>query len=188
MLVFQSTPPVKAATQLSEIEQREREISIHAAREGGDVTAWRGLGETCAFQSTPPVKAATAQHEVFAELVAISIHAAREGGDQHIHPTRMLTCISIHAAREGGDAITQLPRIYRSKFQSTPPVKAATHAINKCRYGNRISIHAAREGGDCAYRRCRTQHHISIHAAREGGDLWVYNKGTKREDFNPRRP
>ena len=81
MLVFQSTPPVKAATQLSEIEQREREISIHAAREGGDVTAWRGLGETCAFQSTPPVKAATAQHEVFAELVAISIHAAREGGD-----------------------------------------------------------------------------------------------------------
>ena len=82
----------------------------------------------------------------------------------------MLTCISIHAAREGGDAITQLPRIYRSKFQSTPPVKAATHAINKCRYGNRISIHAAREGGDCAYRRCRTQHHISIHAAREGGD------------------
>ena len=136
MLVFQSTPPVKAATQLSEIEQREREISIHAAREGGDVTAWRGLGETCAFQSTPPVKAATAQHEVFAELVAISIHAAREGGDCRALVHAQHVPISIHAAREGGDLPFARSFPPPTAFQSTPPVKAATFAFRfKCGYG-----------------------------------------------------
>ena len=56
--LFQSTPPVKAATYDYRMRNGLSLISIHAAREGGD-----------------------AQHEVFAELVAISIHAAREGGD-----------------------------------------------------------------------------------------------------------
>ena len=34
---FQSTPPVKAATKLSYLAIRGEGISIHAAREGGDV-------------------------------------------------------------------------------------------------------------------------------------------------------
>ena len=80
------------------------------------------------------------------------------------------TEISIHAAREGGDATSfvafQIMRRFQStppvkaatktcgakicaqKFQSTPPVKAATRkSKHKCRRAN-ISIHAAREGGD----------------------------------------
>ena len=74
--------------------------------------------------------------------------------------------ISIHAAREGGDTVTSC---------STPSYD--------------ISIHAAREGGDNTEPRRQAVKPISIHAAREGGDpLWVYNKGMKREDFNPRRP
>ena len=113
------------------------------------MTAWRGLGETCAFQSTPPVKAATAQHEVFAELVAISIHAAREGGDSEAF------------------ALTY----FQIGFQSTPPVKAATPALQYAAVALAISIHAAREGGDCRAL-VHAQHvPISIHAAREGGDL-----------------
>ena len=55
---FQSTPPVKAATLASEIAAAFGFISIHAAREGGDVLAIYKLG-----------------------LAVISIHAAREGGD-----------------------------------------------------------------------------------------------------------
>ena len=35
---FQSTPPVKAATQLDERKRNNYAISIHAAREGGDLT------------------------------------------------------------------------------------------------------------------------------------------------------
>ena len=56
--IFQSTPPVKAATRDVGIYCRIEGISIHAAREGGD-----------------KIK----QVAVFAVL--ISIHAAREGGD-----------------------------------------------------------------------------------------------------------
>ena len=60
---------------------RNDEISIHAAREGGDRFARRKTGNVLRFQSTPPVKAATdARTRTFA-LAIISIHAAREGGD-----------------------------------------------------------------------------------------------------------
>ena len=55
---FQSTPPVKAATEFNPLNDVDYTISIHAAREGGDVR---------------PIKA----NKTF----AISIHAAREGGD-----------------------------------------------------------------------------------------------------------
>ena len=57
-MVFQSTPPVKAATLRNTVFQRFQSISIHAAREGGD------------FDNP--------QKEVD---IVISIHAAREGGD-----------------------------------------------------------------------------------------------------------
>ena len=57
-LLFQSTPPVKAATVATVSSYKSFRISIHAAREGGDLD---GL--------------------TFAELSEISIHAAREGGD-----------------------------------------------------------------------------------------------------------
>ena len=55
-------------------------ISIHAAREGGDVHASAYTGAD-----------------------RISIHAAREGGDQHDVSQLVCDGISIHAAREGGD-------------------------------------------------------------------------------------
>ena len=55
---FQSTPPVKAATDAT-------------IKDGG----------TSVFQSTPPVKAATEAKMIKDWLGKISIHAAREGGD-----------------------------------------------------------------------------------------------------------
>ena len=102
--VFQSTPPVKAATlELSQSNSgigisihaareggdldldRARElyqISIHAAREGGDGFAGFGRHVNGVFQSTPPVKAATIGRICLPRDVRISIHAAREGGDR----------------------------------------------------------------------------------------------------------
>ena len=56
------------------------DISIHAAREGGDLVAGNVSGIWC-----------------------ISIHAAREGGDYAITGDKPQFEISIHAAREGGD-------------------------------------------------------------------------------------
>ena len=58
--IFQSTPPVKAATLQLLFDVCNWLISIHAAREGGDLLA------------------------VYARKVKpISIHAAREGGDAY---------------------------------------------------------------------------------------------------------
>ena len=84
--LFQSTPPVRAATREREITRPRIGISIHAAREGGDCVrlGWRSCRKR------------------------ISIHAAREGGDSiPFNINRKLT-ISIHAAREGGDILKQV--------------------------------------------------------------------------------
>ena len=59
--VFQSTPPVKAATAAGKLILMHDGISIHAAREGGD-----------------------AAKAVSAACEKISIHAAREGGDNQV--------------------------------------------------------------------------------------------------------
>ena len=73
---------MKAAT-LSVIRNRNIEgISIHAAREGGDL----------------PVRVLFVSH-------FISIHAAREGGDVVAQYIISNCSISIHAAREGGDEV-----------------------------------------------------------------------------------
>ena len=95
---------MKAATKKGVLSLGETIISIHAAREGGDITeiAMAGIKYEFqstppvkaatlytvqikqymfGFQSTPPVKAATFTHYKSSVIVRISIHAAREGGD-----------------------------------------------------------------------------------------------------------
>ena len=62
---FQSTPPVKAATYRRKKDIRAVCISIHAAREGGDIDADKMAAEEF-----------------------ISIHAAREGGDAWLYRLR----------------------------------------------------------------------------------------------------
>ena len=90
------------------------------------MTAWRGLGETCAFQSTPPVKAATKRN--------ISL-ARKLRAFQSTPPVKAATSMDPFTANNLG-------------FQSTPPVKAATKGKQKRLDVRKISIHAAREGGD----------------------------------------
>ena len=81
-------------------------------------------------------------------IIVISIHAAREGGDRYGARLQPLFAISIHAAREGGDRTTASTIWTSWRFQSTPPVKAATARRIPRRSRAAISIHAAREGGD----------------------------------------
>ena len=106
-------------------------ISIHAAREGGDASAYARSSSRTQFQSTPPVKAATKLSYLAIRGEGISIHAAREGGDKGVKMLQKILQISIHAAREGGDALKDFSSI-----------------------SWRISIHAAREGGDVVYCVC----------------------------------
>ena len=72
---------MKAATGSGTSSHANPAISIHAAREGGDVLATATIAATG----------------------SISIHAAREGGDYCAAPVCYQYGISIHAAREGGD-------------------------------------------------------------------------------------
>ena len=73
---------MKAATHMIKYKQEVKHISIHAAREGGDVLIF-----------------------LHSRAVRISIHAAREGGDLIFFGGMSVGSISIHAAREGGDCI-----------------------------------------------------------------------------------
>ena len=71
---------MKAATIAYVIGDFANDISIHAAREGGDFDKF-----------------------LLPYNALISIHAAREGGDSDSCNSSIITGISIHAAREGGD-------------------------------------------------------------------------------------
>ena len=96
-------------------------ISIHAAREGGDGLSGYFALLCLEFQSTPPVKAATLQQSGCPQSAAISIHAAREGGDNSLFHSFRNFSISIHAAREGGDAFLNIPHCRRSDFNPRRP-------------------------------------------------------------------
>ena len=71
---------MKAATYTFRKTRQQLLISIHAAREGGDL-----LDAYLTYEC------------------GISIHAAREGGDDKTPAASAKAPISIHAAREGGD-------------------------------------------------------------------------------------
>ena len=96
-------------------------ISIHAAREGGDLIIFFLLFKYTLFQSTPPVKAATPYRFLCWENCWISIHAAREGGDADSGVVRALRMISIHAAREGGDVACRQYSRERVNFNPRRP-------------------------------------------------------------------
>ena len=85
-------------------------------------------------------------------------------------PVSLLSCISIHAAREGGDFHASASRPTPPKFQSTPPVKAATLCrrvtVGYDLFQSTPPVKAATQDGY----RSNTAQAISIHAAREGGD------------------
>ena len=101
---FQSTLPVRGATcAIKELEAMER-ISIHAPRAGSDANRLSNKAYT-----------------------SISIHAPRAGSDYNRLAKNGKEKISIHAPRAGSDPDekNEPPRIYR--FQSTLPVRGATH-------------------------------------------------------------
>ena len=102
-IIFQSTPPVKAATAMIALACYIVKISIHAAREGGD-----SLDTQTQPNYLISIHAAREGGDCYPKTCSInfriSIHAAREGGDVQPRNVQQKTyLISIHAAREGGD-------------------------------------------------------------------------------------
>ena len=90
---------MKAATHNAQYVETPTDISIHAAREGGD---GGGAYQWAAF--------------------LISIHAAREGGDEDEREAlRQAITISIHAAREGGDTANRTAQCTDCDFNPRRP-------------------------------------------------------------------
>ena len=123
-------------------------ISIHAAREGGDVNVFHSFPLVTVFQSTPPVKAATACIRSPCGYNRISIHAAREGGDSCDRYAKIISPLFQSTPPVKAATCLFASSLFLISFQSTPPVKAATRFIISSESSPIISIHAAREGGD----------------------------------------
>ena len=168
--LFQSTLPARGATTLQKFPVHCSLISIHAPREGSDLSILRGSMVNVTFQSTLPARGATPEEIASNIIKIISIHAPREGSDQIARTARPTVRISIHAPREGSDFfyfLSQLvdihfnPRSPRGerletlicfkldfRFQSTLPARGATRFLHWSSSLSLISIHAPREGSD----------------------------------------
>ena len=103
--IFQSTPPVKAATYCKVDVELSLWISIHAAREGGDIQWFSRFHPLRSISIHAAREGGDRKAKKQLQIINISIHAAREGGDYRDPVERESQRISIHAAREGGDII-----------------------------------------------------------------------------------
>ena len=86
---FQSTLPVRGATDVVKPCHKARHISIHAPRAGSDMLDDAEDMGIIVFQSTLPVRGATAAELKKLIDQYISIHAPRAGSDlRRLHPTK----------------------------------------------------------------------------------------------------
>jgi len=105
--MFQSTLPVKGATELLGCSILPDEVSIHAPSEGSDPGIQRR-----------PIS------------LVVSIHAPSEGSDIIAAGSARRAFVSIHAPSEGSDTAGGYLFKKTVEFQSTLPVKGAT-SINR---------------------------------------------------------
>ena len=147
--VFLSTLPARGATKDATPSASSSSISIHAPREGSDVSPLPELYVQPAFLSTLPARGATGAVGLTRRL-SFDFYPRSPRGER---PRRGRTGrpdrpISIHAPREGSDsghrAAAGRPKL--------------------------ISIHAPREGSDGCHPGQKRRRKISIHAPREGSD------------------
>ena len=190
---FQSTHPVRGATRAAYGGRVFRSISIHAPRAGCDQTASVTIQGYENFNPRTPC-GVRLHLRGFKQLGhKISIHAPRAGCDiimdQPLTPQEDFNPRTPCGVRRRSSILTMtaLP------FQSTHPVRGATHPAGPTHHERRISIHAPRAGCDetgkeictrtitfqsthpvrgathgCGV--CAGPWHISIHAPRAGCD------------------
>ena len=166
---FQSTHPVRGATDCKTVPGSYNGISIHAPRAGCDLQNRRsrsGLiyfnprtpcgvrpaitalySSQQVFQSTHPVRGATPPCARTSIARTISIHAPRAGCDVNFGFLVVQPVISIHAPRAGCDAAKIIPNNIRQDFNPRTPCGVRLRNAQQ-RSGHSISIHAPRAGCD----------------------------------------
>ena len=146
---FQSTLPVRGATQHRQVQQGRSFISIHAPRAGSDVKPFLSSPAIAYFNPRSPCGERLGGFRDKINDFVISIHAPRAGSDnfftarssaivqfQSTLPVRGATMyhflaafavlISIHAPRAGSDQMSIITSKWCWRFQSTLPVRGAT--------------------------------------------------------------
>ena len=171
---FQSTHPARGATGQQEDYHLDQQVSIHAPREGCDVSV-KAVGlPALVFQSTHPARGATHSPLYPLYVSFVSIHAPREGCDHGaLRQHKPEYCFNPRTPR-GVRPYSSLSRSIWLLFQSTHPARGATIREWDSRwlpYGKGFNPRTPR-GVRLAETYClMAGYSVSIHAPREGGDL-----------------
>ena len=208
---FQSTLPVRGATNACAFCDNECKISIHAPRAGSDpelkllhhianisIHAPRaGSDDVCAiihriqyqFQSTLPVRGATIRIVSGPLIGKISIHAPRAGSDT-LTPEATIEPTDFNPRSPCGerrDAAQE--HEVEMLFQSTLPVRGATKDP-PCGNARSVYFNPRSPCGErpVAGRRWMGRRNISIHAPRAGSDSRPSCCRYRQWHFNPRSP
>ena len=122
MLEFQSTLPVRGATEADGAFLRDILISIHAPREGSDALQRSRLCGQLVISIHAPREGSDRALAAKKLGMEISIHAPREGSDQaRIAFILGAIHISIHAPREGSDVVGSGVRAVNGHFNPRSP-------------------------------------------------------------------
>ena len=147
--LFQSTLPLRGATDAPRTDPRDSRISIHTPLAGSDALAQVLLPAGVSFQSTLPLRGATFVSRCLRVVSDISIHTPLAGSDDNSKKTAK-------------PSLT---------FQSTLPLRGATSSSNSCSvrfdYFNPHSPCGERLVGGGGWRDHRL---ISIHTPLAGSD------------------
>ena len=207
---FQSTLPARGAT-LGVIHHLLGDgISIHAPREGSDLTPPTLPSPTTYFNPRSPRGERRFQPPEFYIQFFISIHAPREGSDGGAPGGHGRGPISIHAPREGSDIpgtsmcclMTDFnPRSPRGErrdkatqagvfddFNPRSPRGERPVRLVPLKISLRFQSTLPARGATCGETIENPYKAISIHAPREGSDAQLMREADNGEDFNPRSP
>ena len=145
---FQSTHPVRGATDGDGDIAAMAAISIHAPRAGCDSFPDRSIHDLRYFNPRTPCGVRPRYADACRDRrVFQSTHPVR-GATACINVGYPVIDISIHAPRAGCDFLCQFPIHPTKIFQSTHPVRGATSLSSDFRMCISISIHAPRAGCD----------------------------------------
>ena len=131
-LQFQSTLPLRGATRWKNSTTCRLSISIHAPLTGSDYRYAAKIVALQQFQSTLPLRGATPA-KPDAEGMVEYFNPRSPYGERRVSGATggAWFVISIHAPLTGSDDSIRLKFVYKYQFQSTLPLRGATHDREK---------------------------------------------------------
>mgnify|MGYP001685495317 CR=1 FL=1 len=162
---FQSTRPMRGATQRGTLRRCHARVSIHAPHAGRDCS---------------PQPSSTAS--------VVSIHAPHAGRDLRHFPTPQGSDQFQSTRPMRGATLNWSLELYQQAFQSTRPMRGATKGKWAGKPVLLVSIHAPHAGRDTRLAIHGGTRSVSIHAPHAGRDLRDLPWRPRERCFNPRAP